>query len=163
MEKRIPLISEFDVQIGTIKWLVEHNWKIEKISPPTKQGFDVKRKLNEELTNLGINTSIRYSNKGEDILATKDGTNWKIECKGLSSGEDETIDENFERAIASVVLYYTQKERLQLGLAMPEYYLEDLRNKLPKTLREALKLWLFIYSAGDQKIFDIWSPEDELP
>jgi hypothetical protein len=161
--KMLPLISEVDVQINIVKWLVTQGWKIIRISPATRQGFNSKERLVEEFKKANIDISkIKFSTKGEDILAIKDGKSWKIECKGLSSGENQTIEENFRRAIASVALYYTQKDKSRLGLAMPEYYMDYFRKKLPQALRKAINLWLFIYTNKDEA-WEPWAPEDELP
>ena len=126
-----PLILEVDVLIAVAKWLHSSGWQLEKVSTRNKN------KVKTEFTAVGISiNNIEFRREGEDIRARKGDNLWRIECKGLTSGKPETVKNNFDRAIASTVSYYNQRDGLRLGLALPddEYYLRLLRNKVPQAL-----------------------------
>ncbi len=157
-----PYVPEIDVIIGVAKWLNLNEWQLEKVSPPL--GLTDKRKIETELVSYNISTStIDFRRAGEDIRARKGNTIWKIECKGLSSGEPETVKNNFDRAVASCVSYFTKREELRLGLALPdsEEYKKFLRDKLPQALRETIELWVLLYCSKDE-VYE-FAPNEVIP
>jgi len=160
-------VPEVDVLIGVVKWLHLKGWQIERLSMPHGRGIDSianRNKLEAELTTAGIVTSnIKFMQAGEDIKARQGDELWKIECKCLGSGKRTTDKNNFDRAVASVVSYYTQSDGLRLGLALPDpkEYMKFLRDKLPQTLREAVNLWIFLYASKDE--IYVFTPEEEIP
>jgi hypothetical protein len=161
------LVSEIDVLIGITKWLISKGWQVEVLSIPHGQGINSaadRNKLETELTKVGMDVcNIKFIASGEDIRAKQGNNIWKIECKGLTSGKNQTVKNNFDRAVASVVSYYTKSEDLQLGLALPdaEEYKRFIRARLPKALREAIKLWVFLYCTKDE-VYE-FAPNEEIP
>ncbi len=157
----VPDVLEVDVLIGVAKWLYSKGWQLERVSPHSPKD---KEKIKAEFTDASISIgNIIFQHSGEDIKARQGSSLWKIECKGLSSGTRETDKNNFDRAVASTVSYYTQSKGLQLGLALPddEYYLRLLRNKVPQALRAAINLWIFLYLARDEVL--VYAPDEEIP
>jgi hypothetical protein len=161
------IVPEIDILIGTTKWLISKNWHIMTLSIPHGQGINsssVGNSLKTELSQIGIDIrNIRLKSSGEDILAQRENISWKIECKGLTGGTLQTIKNNFDRAVASVVSYYTQKENLWLGIALPdsEVYKKYVQAKLPKSLREATNLWVLFYLSKNE-VFEL-APDEEIP
>ena len=152
-------VTEPDVLIAVAKWLHSNGWQLEKVSP---RNLKDKEKIKAEFMAAGILISnIDFQHAGEDIKARKGGTLWKIECKGLSSGKSPTDKNNFDRAIASAVSYYTQIDGLRLGLALPEWYKKYFRDKLPQALRVAISLWIFLYASSDEVY--VFAPDEEIP
>lgn len=162
MENQI--VPEIDVLIGIAKWLNSSEWRIEVLSIPHGRGIDsnlAKMKLKTELTKAEIDIrNIKFIPSGEDIIAKKENNTWKIECKGLSGGKSQTIKNNFDRAVSSTISYYNQVDRLRLGLALPEGYNKFLREKLPKTLRIAINLWVFVWVSHDDIL--VFAPDEEI-
>lgn len=160
-------VPEIEVLIKVARLLNSEGWQIEKVCLPQGDGIDYsanKKRLQEEFSICGIATgTIRFGRTGEDIKAKqKDGV-WRIECKGTSlSTTYQTNRNNFDRAVASVVSYYDGTERLRLGLAIPEELGKLLHARLPQALREAIDLWVFIYSKADNEVF-LFAPEEEIP
>lgn len=157
----VPEVLEVDVLIGVANWLYSKGWQIEKVSPHSPKD---KEKIKTGFAAAGISIgNIAFQHSGEDIRAKQWSNIWKIECKGLSSGKRETDKNNFDRAVASCVSYFTKKEGLRLGLALPECkgYKKFLRDKLPQALREALELWVFLY-CGEDGIYE-FAPNEAIP
>ena len=160
-------IPEIDVLIGIALWLHSDGWQIKQISMAGGQKIDQiahRQKLESNFLNAGIALdTIRFSREGPDIEAIKETKIWRIECKGLGEVRLQTLKNNFDRAVASVVSYYDQQEglQLQLGIAFPEAYEKLARNKLPQSLREVIDLWLFLYVAIDE-IYK-FAPNEDLP
>ena len=158
-------VPEVDVLIGVAKWLHLKGWQIERLSMPHGQGIDSianRNKLEAELTTAGIVTSnIKFMQAGEDIRARQGDELWKIECKCLGSGKRTTDKNNFDRAVASVVSYYTQSDGLRLGLALPEWYKKFFPARLPQALREAIELWVFLYCSKDE-VYE-FAPNEKTP
>ncbi|MBI4186002.1 MAG: hypothetical protein HY530_00655 [Chloroflexi bacterium] len=161
-------VTEIDVIIAVAKWLHSNEWTVERLSIPHGSGLvsgsKAKDKLRNDLTAVGIQTdSIRFLPKGEDIVARQRNSLWRIECKGLSAGKQATVKNNFDRAVASAVSYYDHSEGLRLGIALPDdkQYVRLCRNKLPKALRGAITLWVFLYE-NINEVYE-FSPEEELP
>jgi len=159
-------VPEIDVIIAIAKWLYANGWTMESFSIPSGQKIDSvnsKTKLRTELAKLGIeDKSIRFLPKGEDIRARERNNLWRIECKSLGTGKRSTDRNNFDRAVASCVSYYTQREGLRLGLALPEEYRDLIRDRLPQALREAINLWVFIYVSSDDFVA-VFAPDEEIP
>lgn len=161
-------VRETDVILGVAKWLNSHGWTIESFSVPHGQGLinsdTAKNKLRDWLTAVGLPMrSVKFTPSGEDIVARQGDAFWKIECKGLSAGKKATVKNNFDRAVASAVSYYDRSERLRIGIALPDdkEYIRHCRNKLPKALRQAISLWVFLY-VNIEEVYE-FRPEDELP
>ena len=155
---KAQLVPEVDVLIGVAKWLYSNGWQLEKVSP---RGLDDEKKIKTELTAAGISIeNIRFYKAGEDIRARQGSRLWKIECKSLSDASLQTDKSNFDRAVASVVSYFTQKDGLRLGLALPEWYKKLVKNKLPQALRAAINLWVFLYVNIDE-VYE-FSPDEEI-
>lgn len=157
---------EVDVIIGIATWLHSNGWRVNKISIPTNQKASVpeqKEMLKLALAKAGLPIeNLEFLPGGPDIEAQCDDETWRIECKGLTLGKDPTVKNNFDRAVASAVSYYTKSERIRIGIAFPEArYLKHIRIKLPKPLRQALNLWVFLYVAHDE-VYQ-WAPDEELP
>ena len=66
-----------------------------------------------------------------DVLAISEKEWWQVECKGTGTGKPNTLRNNFDRALASVVSYYEEScpetvpdvfahARPFLGLALPD-------------------------------------------
>ncbi len=159
------LIPEIDVLIKVAKWLHSHGWQLEKISMPHGQGVNTGNNRNEllaEFNTIGISTeNLKFAPEGEDIRARQGNNLWRIECKGLSSGKLTTVKNNFDRAVASAVSYYTRSDGLRLGIALPEWYKKFFPSKLPKALRLAINLWVFLY-CGEDEIYE-FAPHEEIP
>ena len=158
-------VPEIDVLIAVVKWLHSEGWQLEQVSMPRGRGIDPiknKAKLESEFTAVGISiNSIKFRREGEDIKARQGGNLWRIECKGLSNATHQTDKSNFDRAVASTVSYYNQSDGLRLGLAVPDGYLRLIRNKVPKALREAINLWIFLCVSYDEVL--VFAPDEELP
>ena len=158
-------IAELDVLIGVAGWLNSHGWRIERVSLARGQGIDQasgKQELESSFTGLGIPLEgLRFTPSGADIEAVSGTDVWRIECKGLGNVKASTLKNNFDRAVASVVSYYERSERLRLGLAIPEQYLQLIQAKLPLALREIISLWIFLYVNRDE--IYVFSPTEELP
>ncbi|HUV45854.1 MAG TPA: hypothetical protein VMW45_02165 [Dehalococcoidia bacterium] len=153
-------VAEVDVLIGVAKWLHSNGWQLEKVSPP--RGLKDEEKMKAGFTAAGIPISnLEFGHVGEDIRARQGEELWKIECKCLSGGRPATDKNNFDRAVASAVSYYTQSKGLRLGLAVPEWYTKFIQKKLPRVLREAVNLWIFLYASKDE-IYE-FTPEEEIP
>ena len=158
--------KEVDVIIGIATWLHKNGWRVNKISIPTNQRVSVleqKEMLKLDLVKTGLPIeNLEFLPDGPDIEAQCDDETWRIECKGLTFGKDPTVKNNFDRAVASAVSYYTKSDRIRIGVAFPEArYLKHIRIKLPKPLRQALNLWVFLYVAHDE-VYQ-WAPDEELP
>ena len=159
-------MPEIDVLIAVAKWLHSNGWQLEKVSMPHGKGIDpIKNqdKLEAEFTAVGIlMNSIEFRQAGEDIRARQGNNLWRIECKCLSSGKRETDKTNFDRAVASAVSYYNQRDGLRVGLALPEEYSNLICGKIPQALRMAINLWIFFYDSADDEIH-VFAPDEELP
>lgn len=151
-------IPEKDVIIATAIWLNSNGCRLSKISVPKGQGIDNyedKEKIRNKLSSAGIKVeNLNFTNEGADIEAHFSGGIWKIECKGLGDGKISTLRNNFDRALASAVSYYTSKTGIRLGLAMPknDTYLSLISNRIPQALRESVNLWIFLYDSSTDLI-----------
>lgn len=154
------LTPEIDVIIETSLHLSRHGWVIKDISIPRGQVLDYstqKRELNTKFARGGINVdNIDLRTNGPDIVAVQDEKVWRIECKGLGAGKSQTLRNNFDRAVASAVSYY-DGEATHIGLAIPmEYaFLGFVKRRVPKALRNALNLWVFLLEPDGCTVKDI--------
>jgi hypothetical protein len=160
-------IPEVNVLIATTIWLHNEGWSIEKLSTASGTGIDYidsKNTIKSELLKIGIDAKgIEFVHNGEDIRAKKDNTIWRIECKGLAETmKPETTRNQFDRAIASAVSYYNQTQGIRLGLALPEQYRQNIKNRLPSALRSAINLWVLLYISADNYVLPL-PPQDEFP
>jgi len=159
-------VSEFEVLITTIRWLVNDHWDIQALSIAKGQGLPSiihqEKTIREKFCAEGIEINqIIFKPKGPDIIARKGGIEWRIECKGLGQGTPQTHRNNFDRAIASAVSYFDDP-KIRLGLALANDYLwkYNFTQRLPQTLREATNLWVFLLE--NETIYP-YGPEEELP
>lgn len=159
-------IPENHVLIAVVKWLHANGWRIKQVSIARGQQIDQAEEREELRSNLeGIGIAIgdlRFTPQGADIEATSDADIWRIECKGMGNVKPQTLKNNFDRAVASVVSYYDQSEGLRLGLALPEEYSSLIKCKLPLPLRMAISLWVLLYVCADDEVY-AFAPDEELP
>jgi hypothetical protein len=158
--------SELAVLIATLIVLCREDWTITGISLPAGQrdlGGDsrVQKEYLEHCLDqeAGPMPGLVYRHTGPDIIASRGGAVWKIECKGLGEGEAQTLKTNFDRSVASVVSYFDDTPGLRLGLAFPDgqVYKKLVQQRLPRELRRALNLWLLWCDTEEYKI-DAISP-----
>ncbi|MBI5315744.1 MAG: hypothetical protein HZB34_07215 [Nitrospirae bacterium] len=161
-------VSEFDVLCAAALWL-QGLGTVEAVvvSPARGQELSLeeqKRQLKEKLHRVGCE-NISFSTNGPDIIARDKSCIWKVECKGLGRGASSTLDNNFDRALASVVSYYDEPAgeghsglsnvmsqlanndkptRLALALPNSDRYMNLLRKNVRPALRRRLDLWLLI-------------------
>lgn len=155
MEDKQP-IQEIKVTVGVAKFLRSKGWTVDAISVPHGQGLDTQTHKNDVKS---IFREMRFCNEGPDIIARHGDELWRIECKGLGNVAPSTLKNNFDRAVASAVSYYDQKG-MRVGLALPEAYRKHIMQKLPRALREAIRLWIFLYVV-DEEIY-VWGPDEDL-
>ncbi len=133
---------------------------IKAISIPRGQGLNYylqKRELISRFTGGGINPdNIELRPNGPDIVAVHEEKVWKIECKGLGAGKAQTLRNNFDQAVSSAVSYF-DGEATHIGLAIPmEYAFRGfVRGRVPKALRIALNLWVFLLEQDGCTVKDI--------
>ena len=169
------IVPETDVLWETCRWLLGRCWRLTKISPPSGQdtfgnGIDTDYSkgafvecfkdwlLSEDLSRESLPA---FSNSGVDIEAENNdnGIIWRIECKGAGTGQSQTLRNNFDRALSSVVTYWDDLPndksafQLRLGLALPnhKYYMRQIR-RIPERLRRDIQLWLLIYDSDTRMI-----------
>lgn len=159
--KRTP---ETVILIETAKWFIKKGYDLTSISIPRGKGYtgNIKSILEEQLRNIGYDKRINYSPKGADIIAENQDEIWKVECKGLGSGQPQTLRNNFDRALASVVTYFDNENKKQiLALAIPNapFYLQQLL-RISKPLRKILNLWILLIDESGHTIID-YKPDDD--
>lgn len=173
-------VSEFDVLCAAALWL-QGLGTVEAVvvSPARGQELSLeeqKCQLKEKLLRAGCK-NISFSNNGPDIIARDKSCIWKVECKGLGLGASSTLDNNFDRALASVVSYYDEPAeegltdlfkmmsliankdkptRLALALPISNRYMSLLKKCVGPALRRRLDLWLLIVNpiAGSVECYD---------
>lgn len=164
---QVQYVPEIDVIVAVAKWLHSEGWQIEVISMPSGQGIDRtsnKNKMKLDFIAAGIPIDkVSFKSQGEDIRAKQGDQLWKIECKGLGDNlPSSTVRNNFDRALASAASYYTQKDKLRLGLALPEEYIKLIRDRVPQALRMSINLWILLYVKFDNEIV-VFAPNEEIP
>ena len=170
------IVPEIDVLIASAIWL----WKQRKVIPlqfslAKGKGINLKsdeKRLRDELKAAGvpdtsnIRKELRISSPSQFLLSSGQDIKgigfspqeiWQIECKGAGSGKKSTQRNNFDRALASVVCYYTddfQGFKTYLGLALPATsdYMSELRHRVGKPLRRQLNLWILLYNPNTKMI-----------
>ena len=162
------MVSEFEVLCAAALWL-QGLGTIEEVilSPARRQEIslvDQKCQLKEKLLRAGCE-KLSFQSNGPDIVARDKSCIWKVECKGLGRGGTSTIDNNFDRALSSVVSYYDEPAeeghtnlstvmnliankdkptRLALALPVSDRYMSLLKKCVKPALRRRLDLWLLI-------------------
>jgi len=162
--KVVTLSSELNVLIATALWLLRNGWTIEAMSIAVGHGLPSidyqKGKIREALVGEKVET-ISFKAKGPDIVARSQEGIWRIECKGMGGGKSQTHRNNFDRAVASVMSYFDDSST-RLGLALANDYLwaYNFQERLPRPLREATNLWIFLL---EKETLYLYKPSDELP
>jgi len=149
-------IEEIKVIVGVAKRLRLQGWTADSVSVPRGQGLDTRTHKDQVKSFF---PQVHFSSKGPDIVAHRGDEIWRIECKGLGNVARATLKNNFDRAVASAVSYYDRKG-IRVGLALPEEYRKHVARKLPRALREALNMWLFLYVV-DEEIY-VWGPDEDI-
>lgn len=170
---------EIDVLLAVSVWLRQRKVLPYQFSIAHGKDIDMaaaKAKLNTFLDREGIPSELRsFVGDGPDITAISGSEYWQVECKGAGTGQRSTQRNNFDRALASVVSYYTESApdfgeglaafnsaRPVLGLALPETpeYMSELKRRVKKPLRKALNLWVLLYNPSAGEVRGI-GPEDD--
>lgn len=162
------LVDEIKVIARIAVWLAKQNWELKAFSiPKGEQHFpsvDERKKylistLEGEHCKHG---ELEFFNGGPDIIAEKSGVCLRVECKGLGKGKPQTLRNNFDRALASVVSYY-DLEGIHLGLGFPDApkYKSFINTRLPDALRKKLNIWIFLLNK-DSLVVEAFSPKEEL-
>jgi hypothetical protein len=170
------VIPEIDVLIHTALWLWRRKVYPFQFSLAQGKGIDLKKNrelLSAALNEAGIPDQIReFSSEGADVVGFTVTEWWQVECKGAGTGKKQTQRNNFDRALASVVSYYTdsipdlpkgfENANPHLGLALPitRFYFNELERRVRKPLRQRLNLWVLLYDPADKTIKAV-SPHDE--
>jgi hypothetical protein len=162
------VVPEVDVLIAASLWLWHLKALPVQFSIATGQGIDSKGdqdRLVKALDSAGVPSKLRsFVSSGPDIVAISSSRAWQVECKGAGAGKQPTQRNNFDRAVASVVSYYTDTSPIDipelrdatptLGLAFPgtRDYLALAKTQLPLALRGRLNIWLLIYEPSSSTI-----------
>lgn len=168
-------VPEVDVVRATTMFLLERGVMPYNFSLPQGKGIDsstYRQQLSEMFESVGLQPPA-FTSIGPDILAFSKGEWWQIECKGAGLGKKQTQRNNFDRALASVVSYYSDvlppalasqfaDAKIYLGLSVPatKDYLKELTRRVRKPLRQKLNLWILLYQLEDKKITPV-SPNHE--
>lgn len=166
-------IPELDVVSATVLFLINRGVIPYQFSLPKGKGIDsssYQKHISGVLGSVGLSAS--FSTAGPDILAISKNEWWQVECKGAGSGKKQTQRNNFDRALASAVSYYSDlPERLPqnfenampfLGLSLPgtDEYIHELMRRVRKCLRQKLNLWILLYETESDTLRAV-SPSDE--
>lgn len=171
------IVPEADVLVAAAKWLWQRNVLPLKFSLPRGRGIDVegvRNRLIAALKTVGmppeVQPYLQFDNEGPDLVGYSALEYWQIECKGVGKGKPQTQRNNFDRALASVVAYYTDAvptdtpgaQALYLGLALPitSSYISELRHRARRPLRRQLNLWVLLYERESRNIRPISPHED---
>ena len=131
MDKEV--IPEIDVLIAASLWLWSQRAIPIQYSIARGQGIDSgdhKQRLVKALDEAGVPSNLRrFVASGPDLVAVSKTRFWQVECKGHGVGKQSTLRNNFDRAVASAVSYYTDsiepiipevaEAQPTLGLAIP--------------------------------------------
>ena len=157
-------ILENTILIEVCKWFIKKGYILKNISVPRGKGYkwDIKSAIEKELKDIGYADKINFSSGGADIIAQNQDEIWKVECKGIGSGKAQTLRNNFDRALASVVTYFEDEDKKQiLALAIPNSlpYLQQLL-RISKPLRKILNLWILLIDENDYIVTE-YKPEND--
>jgi len=169
------IVHEGDVLVAATVFLVKRGLVPYQFSVAAGRGLDSTNtidRLRSAFASIG-RPSPSFSGNGADILAVSEKEWWAVECKGSGTGRPQTQRNNFDRALASVVSYFTDKPEdlpaefsnatVFLALALPATtaYLKELKRRVRKPLRKRLNLWVLLYQR-DSKTVRAVSPEEEI-
>ncbi len=168
------IIPEPDVLLATTSYLIERGVLPYQFSVAAGRGIDTAgatARLQSAFSSIGH--SPIFSGDGADILAISSTEWWVIECKGSGTGQPQTLRNNFDRALASVVSYFEEQPQglaaefasvaVHLGLAIPAIpaYLKELRRRVRSPLRKRLNLWILLYEPESKTIRAV-PPQDAI-
>lgn len=143
-------VPEAEVQTAVALWLVQEGWTIKAVSVAKGPGINYRRalhRLQNALLTAGVaQRSYRVLGDGPDIVASKAGEIWRIECKGSGVGMPLDRRANFDRGVASAVSYFAEgRTALRLGLALVDDagYRRLRRLRLGDPLLTRLGLYVF--------------------
>lgn len=164
-------ITEGEVLLGTLRFLLRRKAIPFQVSVPTGQNIDTNLIKNEV---KGIFSSVDFKpdfvGSGPDVIAVSENEYWLVECKGTGKGKSSTQRNNFDRALASTVSYYennptnppgwAKDSTIFLGLALPnsKQYLNELKKRVRMPLRKRLNLWVLLYDLASKQIKEV-SPD----
>lgn len=123
--------------------------------------------VTERLQKIYGEMSPSFVSSGPDIIAFSGTEWWQVECKGTGTGTTNTLRNNFDRALASVVSYYEdaypgsinafKSTTPVLALALPDTdaYMRESKRRLRPPLRKRLNLRLLIYRTEIGAIVEI--------
>lgn len=169
-------VSETEVLVAAALWLHRRGVLPHSFSPARGQGIDAetaRARIIGALTSAGIPADllgkyVEFRASGPDVVGISGTEYWQIECKGAGVGTSQTQRTNFDRALASVVSYYTDSvpeyvasARSYLGLAVPATndYVALLKSRVRTPLRRQLGLWILLYDPrADNTVTEV-SPE----
>lgn len=157
------LVSEPDVLFATVMYLIERKAIPYQFSVARGRGID-RTHVVDKLESIFARFDARFVNSGPDVLAISESEWWQVECKGLGTGGNNTLRNNMDRALASVVSYYEdevpaihevfRQAHPYLGLAVPagNQYMKELRRRIRQPLRMRLNLWILLYKIESKTI-----------
>ena len=150
-------VPEIDVVIASCSWLTQEGLLVDKCSVAAGKGIDALADRAHLIKALNVSHLLSpvFQQHGPDIVAVSETQRWYIECKGAGGGKPETQRNNFDRAVASVVSYFTD-DGVTLGLAVPatRLYRHFIGTRVPPALRKRLNMWLLLYDPTTRQIQD---------
>ena len=177
--KSVSKVPEIDVLTAVTIWLCSRGVEPIQFSLPHGKGWKkarierTKKRLTALLRTKGVSgLAPKFASSGPDIVGIAKSECWQIECKGAGAGKDTTQRNNFDRALSSVVSYYSQVPpgltripagvRTYLGLALPSTtrYMSELVRRVGKPLRRKLNLWVLLYDPKSRTVRTV-APDDE--
>jgi len=98
-----------------------------------------------------------HSDDGISLLAISEKEWWHVQCLGYIEDSVESRQNDFNRALSFIISHYGHEKkgmpdnfksaRQYIGLSLPEtpIYLQELKKKIRKPLRQKLNLWVLLY------------------